>query len=67
MNHEQKTFEDYCKRNDISIIKRTDGKYHMRTTRAVYAMWQEAYKLAYDKSREDKIAEDYWWQRNGNR
>lgn len=44
MTHEQKTFEDYCKRNDISIIKRTDGKYHMRTTRAVYAMWQEAYR-----------------------
>jgi len=67
MNHEQTKFEEYCKKNDISIIKRTDGKYHMRTTRAVYALWQEAYKEGFDQGRQSKIDEDQWWQKHGNR
>jgi len=54
MNHEQMKFEEYCKHTGISIIKRTDGKYHMRTTRAAYELWQEAYRLGWDKGWEKR-------------
>lgn len=54
MEHRERIFERYAKRNGLCLTRREDGRYHIGTTRKAWEFWCTAYEAGRASSCEQK-------------